>query len=196
MFDHDDGKWKDVRSAMLYFLSPTSFKGPDPSRQDETQRTVDQLIKKTQQLGSVNPLSLLRFHSINTILATSFGQPGTRSLRDPLYRCLMNKSDTRLHFSSIWKPWSWMSHLRRFFSRETGPKDALYAPLQRVIQMARKSSIDNVVKRIDLLKEEYLIDEHEVTVIAGKLRYVRCRVKLLTQCIYRWAAFRWHGCSV
>ncbi|KAL9544497.1 hypothetical protein MBANPS3_007598 [Mucor bainieri] len=177
-FDNDDAKWRDVRSAMLHFLSPTSLTQPDilQGLQEEAQKTVDKLIDKTQQHGSVNPLSLIRGNSISIILATSFGQQGERSLQDPLYRCLVYKYGAYLQYPSLWKPWYWMAHLRRFFGRDTSPMNTLYRPLQRVIQRARKSDQDNVVKRIDLLKEEYTIDEHDVTMISGKLYHEACEL--------------------
>lgn len=168
-FDYDDAKWKDIRSTMQHFLSSGSFKGTDlATLHQEAQKTVELLIKKTQQHGSVNPLSFIRSNAINIILATAFGQQGARSLHDPLYRYLMYKNDLHPQYPSIWKPWSWMSHLRRLFSKETTSMDALYAPLRRVVQRARTSDQDNMVKRIDLLKEEYVIDERDVTVITGE----------------------------
>ncbi|KAL7326998.1 hypothetical protein PS15p_209253 [Mucor circinelloides] len=168
-FDGDDAKWKDVRSAMLHFLSPSSIRGFDLLLQEEAQKTVDQLIRKSQEHGSVDALSFIRLNAINVILATSFGQLGTRSLYDPLYRCLRNRNGTNLQGASIWKPWYWITYLRGMFGGDYKPKNALYAPLQRVIQRARKSDLDNMVKRIDLLKEEYEIDEHAVTTIMGEL---------------------------
>ncbi|KAK4512490.1 uncharacterized protein ATC70_003191 [Mucor velutinosus] len=168
-FGHDDAKWKDIRSVMLQFLSPSSFRRSYATLQEEAQKTVDLLIKKTRQHGSVDPLSFIRFNSINIILKTSLGQQGAKSLHDPLYRCLMNRDGVYLQYTTIRKPWSWMSHLHRLFSRETSPMNALYAPLQRVIQRARKSDTDNVVKRLDLLKEEYVIDEHNIAAITGEL---------------------------
>lgn len=154
---------------MLHFLSPSSIRGFDLLLQEEAQKTVDQLIRKSQEHGNVDALSFIRLNAIHIILATSFGQLGTRSLYDPLYRYLMNRNGTNLQGASIWRPWSWISYLHGIFRGDYKPKNALYAPLQRVIQRARKSDLDNMVKRIDLLKEEYEIDEHAVTTIMGKL---------------------------
>ncbi|KAL0137876.1 cytochrome P450 [Mucor lusitanicus] len=116
-------------------------------------KTVELLIKKTQQHGSVNPLSFIRSNAINITLATAFWTARCKILTRPFIQIL--------DYPSIWKPWSWI--------KETTSMDALYAPLRRVVQRARTSDQDNMVKRIDLLKEEYVIDERDVTVITGEL---------------------------
>ncbi|CEP10775.1 hypothetical protein [Parasitella parasitica] len=170
----DDGtKWKDVRSAVLRMLSPSSVKGFSQVLQDEAQRTVDHLIKRTRHHGSVDPLLIIRCASINVMLSTAFGHPGVRSPYDPLYKCIMNVSGASWEHEGFWGPFSMLSYLDRFFRNGYQTKRFIntvsYPQVQKLIQKARESKTDNLVKKIDLMRGEYDIDENDITVMMSEL---------------------------
>ncbi|KAI8644833.1 cytochrome P450, partial [Parasitella parasitica] len=170
----DDGsRWKDARSAVLHMLSPSSVKEFSQGLQDEAQRMVNQLIKRTQHHGSVDPLSIIQCTSINVILSMAFSHPGVRSPYDPLYKCIMDVSGARLEHGSYWRSFPILSYIDRFFRNGHQTKRFVnpvgYSQVQKLIQKARESKSDNLVKKIDLMSKNDDIDEHYITVMMSEL---------------------------
>jgi hypothetical protein len=153
------------------------LKGFDAILQEEARVLVEQLINRTQRHGSVDPLPFIQYNLTNVILSVAFGNSCVKSPNDPLYKCIMGLSRTNLHCIGIFNNtvgfFSIPSYLN-IFSRERRKmrnytNNVCYPMVQKLIQNARESSRDNLVKKIDLLKEEYSIDDKNITVIMGKL---------------------------
>lgn len=179
IFEDKNKKWEGARTSMLDFLSPGSIKDFDQMLQEETQRIVDQLIKLSQHHGSVDPLPLLQCASLNAILPIVFGHPNEKSLNDSPYKFIANLNAASLtqRYTSFWnkaiKFFPVMSYLIIMFRdqyKRRAAVNASYPLVRKLIQRARKNKGDNLVKRIDLLKEEYDIDEQHITLIMSKLK--------------------------
>lgn len=182
----NDIKREDIRAAILDILSPSSLKGFDPVLQEEARVSVEQLIKKTQNHVNVDPLPFIRCTLINVILSTAFGNSGVKSPNDPLYKCIMGMSRTNLQYTGIFNNtvgfFSIMSYLNIFSRKRRKMRNYAnnvgYPLVQKLIQNARESSRDNLIKRIDLLKEEYDIDEKNITITMSKLYQITILIKI------------------
>lgn len=182
----NDIKREDIRTAILDILSPSSLKGFDPVLQEEARVSVEQLIRKTQNHGNVDPLSFIRCTLINVILSTAFGNSGVKSPNDPLYKCIMGMSRTNLQYIGIFNNtvgfFSIMPYLNIFSRKRRKMRNYVnnvdYPLVQKLIQNARESSRDNLIKRIDLLKEEYDIDEKNIAITMGKLYQITIFIEI------------------
>lgn len=142
----------------------------------EADSCLNQLIEATKKDGDVNPLSYVRCSSVNVILTTGFGVDGCPSPEDPLFKKLEYIINTGIYFSgpvgdiSAYLPF--LSFLDVIFRKETKMRNFLYNESRPVfddlVKAARKSDRDNLVKKFDLISEEYEIDDLNINVTMCK----------------------------
>jgi cytochrome P450 len=169
-------KWKNARTALLGILSPKSVEGFDQTLQHEAERCVNQLIKETQRHGEVNPLEFARCSSISVILSIAFGIPGIKSPDDPFFKELVHIIEMQLYYASVLGDISAylpiLSFLDVIFRKEAKMRkfanNEVFPLFRKLIQSARESNQDSLVKKLDLIKDELEIDERNVMVIMGK----------------------------
>lgn len=143
--------------------------------QYEAERCVSQLIKETQRHGEVNPLDYLRCSSISIILSIAFGIPGIKSPKDPLFKKLDHIIETQLYYASVVGDKSAyfpiLSFLDVIFRKEANMRNfvhnEMFPMFRRLVQSARESNQDSLVKKLDLIKDEFDIDDRNIIVIMG-----------------------------
>ncbi|KAI7904795.1 cytochrome P450 [Cokeromyces recurvatus] len=170
-------KWKNARTAILKILSPKSVDGYESTIECEVERTVQQLIEQTKMHGYVNPIPFVRCLSMNIILQVGFGISGVSSPDDPLFKELVHIIKTSLYFTGAFRDMStyfpFFSFLDVIFRRKQKMKAFFYNdyfPLfQRLVKMARESDQDNLVKKIDNIKDDLEIDDRNLTAIMSEV---------------------------
>lgn len=133
-------------------------------------------MEQTKLQGSVNPLGYVRCSSLNIILATAYGMKGMKSPEDPLFKELELVIERGLHYTSpvgdISAYLPVLSFLDVIFRKEKKMKDFFYSRMKplfdRLVENARKSDQDSLVKKLDLIKDEYEIDDRNISVIMSK----------------------------
>lgn len=178
-------KWKNARTVILNILSPKSVAGFDRVLQREADNCVNHLLEQTELHGDVNPLSFMRCSSLNVILAAGFGISGVSSPEDPMYKEIIEIVELGLHYTSVLGDFSSyfpiLSFLDVIFRKERKMRaflDDLSRPMfRKLIQAARDSDQDSLVKKLDLIKEEFEIDEKNIIVIMSKVCTIFFRTK-------------------
>lgn len=119
----------------------------------------------------------MRCSSINVILAIAFGIEGVSSPEDELYKKVVEIIETGLYFSGVIGDFSAyfpiLSFLDVIFRKERKMRhfvnDVSHPTFRELIQAARDSDEDSLVKKIDLIKDQYDIDEQNIIVIMSRL---------------------------
>lgn len=176
----DYGKrWKNARTAILNILSPKSVAEFDTVLQREADNCIKHLLEQTDLHGSVNPLMFMRCSSINVILAAGYGLKGVSSPDDPRFKEIIEVVELGLHYTSVVGDFSSyfpiLSFLDVIFKKEQRMRDFLRDlsdPLfNKLLKQARESEQDSLVKKLDLIKDEYDIDERNLRVIMSKVSH-------------------------
>ncbi|RCI06100.1 hypothetical protein CU098_013289 [Rhizopus stolonifer] len=174
----DYGKqWKNARTAILDVLSPKSVDGFHELLQGEAEHLVNTLIEQTERFGKVDPITFVRCSSVNIILAAAFGISGVKSADDPLYKQIIYIMETGLEFANVVNdPGSFfpiLSFLDIFFRRERVMRKyrdtTVFPLLVKLVQAARESKNNSLVKKLDLIKEEFGLDEQNILVLMSEL---------------------------
>ena len=175
-----DGKqWKNARTAILKILSPKSVDGFRDILLGEAEKSVDMLVEQTKMNGHVAPMDYVRLAAVNVILATAFGMPGLTSPKDPLfvemeyiiemgvyYTCVLG--DMSAYFPVL----SFLDVLFRKKRKMQSFMDNSMRPFfQRLVNIARQSDKDSLVKKLDLIKGGLEIDELNITVIMSEMTF-------------------------
>lgn len=176
VFTDYNKKWKNARTAISNILSPKSVIGFDGVLQREANNCINHLLEQTDLHGGVNPLMFMRCSSLNIILATGFGLTGVTSPDDPKFKEIIAVIELGLHYTGVVADFSSyfpiLSFLDVIFKKEAKMKNFLHNmsdPLYyKLIQAARDSKQDSLIKKLDLIKEELEIDEQNIKVIMSK----------------------------
>ncbi|KAI9262143.1 cytochrome P450 [Phascolomyces articulosus] len=169
-------KWKNSRTLALDILAPKFVDQFDDVIIKETRTAADALIRVTETNGSINPLKTLQLATMNIITLTAFGErfPSTD---DPMFRTLVDLAERTLTYAGImgdtgafFPKLGWIDVISgrrrklRGFVKEFRDK-----PLAVLIDRARKSQNDCLVKTIDMMKEKHELDELDVTIILSDM---------------------------
>jgi hypothetical protein len=177
VFTDYDKKWKNARTAILNILSPKSVEGFDETLQYEAEYCVNQLIKETQCHGEVDPLEFARCSSISIILSIAFGIPGIKSPNDTLFKEIVHIAELYLFYANVLNDISNYFPIFSFFDvifrKEAKMRkfvnNEMFPLFHRLIQSARESKQDSLVKKLDLIKEELEIDEKNLLLIMSNV---------------------------
>ncbi|KAI9251031.1 cytochrome P450 [Phascolomyces articulosus] len=150
-------KWKDSRSLTLDILAPKVVNEFDDVIIEETRMAADTLIR-------------------NIITLTAFGERFP-SIDDPMFRILVDLAERTLIYSGIMGDTGAFFPKLRWIDVISGRRRKLRAfvrefrdkPLTILIERARKSKTDCLVKTIDEMKERYELDELDVTIILSDM---------------------------
>ncbi|KAI9486152.1 MAG: cytochrome P450 [Benjaminiella poitrasii] len=170
-------KWKNARMAVMSILSPKSVDGFNEVLATEAERAVQQLMEQTERHGQVNPISFIRCSSVNVILQTGFGIAAVQSPEDGLFKEIVHAIEMGLYFTGVLGDISAylpvLSFLDVLFRKERKMKSFYYnesLPLfQRLVSAARQSERDNLVKKLDRIKDGLDIDERNIHVIMSEV---------------------------
>lgn len=157
----------------MNILSPKSIIGFNQVLQREASNSLDLLVAQTKSAGDVDPLSFIQCSSINVILKFGFGMPGITSPEDPLFKEIKYVIETDLYFVSIFGDLSAylsiFSVLDVILRRERKMKEfneyRLRPLFRNLIKIARESDQDNLVKKLDLIKDEHELNDEDLLII-------------------------------
>ncbi|KAI8375700.1 cytochrome P450 [Choanephora cucurbitarum] len=177
VFNDYNKNWKNARTAILNILSPKSVDGFDDLLQQEADHLVNTLIQKSKYFGQVDPAEFVRCSSLNIILATAFGIPGVQSPEDSLYKEIVDIIETTLWFANVIADpgvfFPILSFLDVIFRRERKMidyKENVVLPLlTKLVNQARESDKDSLIKKLDSIKDEHDIDEQNILVLMTEL---------------------------
>jgi hypothetical protein len=134
------------------------------------------MIKDAQTLGEVNPMIYIRLATMSAFLALAFSISGARSVDDPLYRKMNSIIDDVVAFSDpaldlgdmlpFWKFFDFFSpkkrHMTEYLENEMRPF------IRSIIERARTSDKDNLMKKLDEAKDQDKLDETHIEALIGK----------------------------
>ena len=133
-------------------------------------------METTAEKGSINPLKTLQLATMNVITLTSFGERFLTT-DDPMFRTLVDLAERTLIYSGI------MGDTGAFFPKlgwidivsgrrrklRTFVKEFRDKPFAILIERARNSTNDCLVKTIDTMKDKYELDELDITLILSDM---------------------------
>ncbi|ORZ14121.1 cytochrome P450 [Absidia repens] len=176
VFTKSDKRWKKTRTAALSVLAPQRVNEFTDVLIYEADSLVQQLLKRTEQDGQVNPLTILQASSLNVILTTCFARRVT-SPEDPLFLEIMAFVNQGMKMGGAEADLSGFLPILTFVDVLVGKKkmfrdfvanvrDPIFVKL---IEEASSGDKDCLIKSFLALKEEYDLDDQDLIVIMSDL---------------------------
>ncbi|KAG1179338.1 hypothetical protein G6F70_001106 [Rhizopus microsporus] len=174
----DNEHWKYARSTLNTIFSSRSIDSLSYALEDEIGQSIDLMIKDAQELGEIDPIIYIRLTTMNVFLVLAFSISGARSVDDPLYikmNHVVEKSvsfiDPALDISNMLPLWKFFDifsskkhQMTEFLENEVKPF------IRSIIERARTSEKDNLMKKLDEAKGQDKLDEtHIVALITETL---------------------------
>ncbi|KAI9477137.1 cytochrome P450 [Zychaea mexicana] len=169
-------KWKDSRTLALDILAPKFVDQFADVISKETEIAAETLIKATQTAGSINPLKTLQLATLNVIMLTCFAER-LPSTDDSMFRTLVDLAERTLKYAGLLGDIGAFFPSLKWIDKLSGRQGKLKAfvkefrdePLGILIERARKTPKDCLVKTIDNMKEKLHLDELDVTMILSDM---------------------------
>lgn len=134
------------------------------------------MIKDAQELGEIDPIIYIRLTTMNVFLVLAFSISGARSVDDPLYikmNHVVEKSvsfiDPALDISNMLPLWKFFDifsskkhQMTEFLENEVKPF------IRSIIERARTSEKDNLMKKLDEAKGQDKLDETHIVALISK----------------------------
>lgn len=175
VFAQANKRWKNTRTAALSILAPNMVAKFSHYHKKENQELIERLIKKTEQEGSVHPMKPICMAAMNFILGTCFGRRN-ESENDPVFKQVVEMMEKGLKvagvendISSFLPILSFLDVLSRrgkFF--ENHIKNLRDPVMKGLVKGALETDQDNLLKRLNDLKETYDLDDDDLLVTASK----------------------------
>ncbi|ORE10331.1 cytochrome P450 [Rhizopus microsporus var. microsporus] len=168
--------WKYARATLNTILSPRSINSLSHTLENEIGRSIDLMIKDAQTLGEIDPMIYIRLTTMNVFLVLAFSISGARSVDDPLYSKMnrvVEKSvsflDPALDISNMLPLWKFFDF---FSSKEHQMTEYLENELKpfirSIIERARASEKDNLMKKLDEAKDQDKLDETHIEALIAE----------------------------
>ncbi|CAO3589869.1 unnamed protein product [Absidia cylindrospora] len=176
VFTKSDKRWKKTRTAALSVLAPQRVNEFTDVLVYEADSLVQQLLKRTEQDGQVDPLTILQASSLNVILTTCFARRVT-SPEDALFKEIMAFVNQGMKMGGAEADLSGFLPILTFVDVLVGKKkmfrdfvanvrDPIFV---RLIEEASSGDKDCLIKSFLALKEEYELDDQDLIVIMSDL---------------------------
>lgn len=134
------------------------------------------MIKDAQTLGEIDPMIYIRLTAMNVFLVLAFSISGARSVDDPLYIKMNHVVEKVVSFTDPALDISSMLPLWKFFDIFSSKKHQITEFLENdvkpfirsIIERARTSEKDNLVKKLDKAKDQDKLDETHIVALISK----------------------------
>ncbi|CAO3682084.1 unnamed protein product [Rhizopus stolonifer] len=173
-------KWKEARNAILQILSPKSVESLSHILEREAQKAVNIMIEKSKLDQEIDSHDLTSLASMNLMLSLEFGIPGAASVDEPLFNKMVRFTEQVFKFSSPQEDYSMIFPSLKFldfiFKKEKRMiefRDKEFHPfIREIIQLARESKEDSLVKKLDEIKNKHHLDEQSLVSLLSEILVV------------------------
>lgn len=176
IFCADKEHSKYARTILNTILSPRSIDSLSHTLENEIGQSIGLMINDAQTLGEIDPMIYIRLTTMNAFLALAFSISGAKAVDDPLYSKMNSIVDKAVAFSDpavdisdmlpLWKFFDFFSSKKRqmteFLENEMRPF------IRSIIEKARASDKDNLMKKLDKAKDQDKLDETYIEALIGK----------------------------
>ncbi|CAO3691340.1 unnamed protein product [Rhizopus microsporus] len=177
--DHARETWNYIRVAICNLVNPILLNKLDFLLDLEVNKSISSLVGYTLADDGVNPSPHIRLSIVNIMLFLVFGSPSIASLDDKLYQRI---ELTLLKYSELEKALDGQKSKWSLSSIETCKDKDLdvfyrtyFQPLiQYLVQSARETEQDNMVKRMDNTKRLHRFNNDSISSIIGEFFIISC----------------------
>ncbi|KAI9254891.1 cytochrome P450 [Sporodiniella umbellata] len=169
-----------VGTVNWVILLPSSINSLSHLLEREAQKAVDIMKISSERNKGVDAPEYSYLATVNVFLSIMFGIPGSTDINDPIFNKissinaqgveLVNPSNdyvTLFPFLKILDP-----ILQNAKEMVDYTRDILFPFIKELNDIARKSSDDNLLKRIELVKDEYEINDREILSIMTEALFI------------------------